>query len=96
MYLISFFSILNAAGDKGKGKKCLSPLENSDSGISDEEDNKRPHTPKRQTKFPPPKFSKNQSMGTPAKDPRNRVRAIGISKNKKKYFQQSYKHKISS
>ncbi|XP_026521449.1 origin recognition complex subunit 1 [Notechis scutatus] len=64
-------SIFNAARDKGKGKKCLSPLETSDSDSSDEEDHKRLHTPKRQTKFTPPKFSKNQSMGTPAKDPRN-------------------------
>lgn len=84
MYLISFFSVLNAAGDKGKGKKCLSPLETSDSDSSDEEDNKRLHTPKRQTKSTPLKFSKNQSRGTPAKDPRNSVRATGISKNKKK------------
>ncbi|XP_032074090.1 origin recognition complex subunit 1 isoform X2 [Thamnophis elegans] len=63
--------ILNPARDEGKGKKCLSPLETSDSDSSDEEDNKKLHTPKRQTKFIPPKFSKNQSMGTPAKDPRN-------------------------
>uniref|UniRef100_A0A8C5WP57 Origin recognition complex subunit 1 n=1 Tax=Laticauda laticaudata TaxID=8630 RepID=A0A8C5WP57_LATLA len=64
-------SIFNAARDKGKGKRCLSPLETSDSDSSDEEDHKRLHTPKWQTKFTPPKFSKNQSMGTPAKDPRN-------------------------
>ncbi|KAG8132408.1 hypothetical protein E2320_010269 [Naja naja] len=64
-------SILNAVRDKGEGKKCRSPLETSDSDRNDEEDNKRFHTPKRQTKFTPPKFSKNQSMGTPAKDPRN-------------------------
>ncbi|XP_026562764.1 origin recognition complex subunit 1 [Pseudonaja textilis] len=64
-------SIFNAVRDKGKGKKCLSPLETSESDSSDEEDHERLHTPKRQTKFTPPKFSKNQSMGTLAKDPRN-------------------------
>ncbi|XP_058035214.1 origin recognition complex subunit 1 [Ahaetulla prasina] len=63
--------ILNAAGDNGKAKKYLSPLETTDSESDDEEDNKRIHTPKRQTKSTPPKFSKNQSRGTPAKDPRN-------------------------
>ncbi|XP_039175980.1 origin recognition complex subunit 1 [Crotalus tigris] len=62
--------ILNRAEDKSKGKKCPSPLETSDSDSSDEEDNKILHTPKRQTKFTP-KFSKNQSMGTPTKDSRN-------------------------
>uniref|UniRef100_A0A670XSI5 Origin recognition complex subunit 1 n=1 Tax=Pseudonaja textilis TaxID=8673 RepID=A0A670XSI5_PSETE len=59
--------IFNAVRDKGKGKKCLSPLETSESDSSDEEDHERLHTPKRQTKFTPPKFSKNQSMGTLSK-----------------------------
>lgn len=82
MCVIYFFSVLNAAEDKSKGKKCSSPLETSDSDNSDEEDNKILHTPKRQTKSTP-KFSKNQSMGTPTKDSRNTVRTIGISKNTK-------------
>ncbi|XP_063154018.1 origin recognition complex subunit 1 [Candoia aspera] len=62
--------ILSATGDKGKDKKCLTPLESSDSKSSDEEDIKMLHTPKRQTKFTP-KVSKNQSIGTPTKVPRN-------------------------
>ncbi|XP_070602008.1 origin recognition complex subunit 1 isoform X2 [Erythrolamprus reginae] len=64
--------ILNATGGKGKGKKCLSPCETSDSDSSDEEeDNQRPPTPKRQIKSTPLEFLKKQSTGTPTKDPRN-------------------------
>ncbi|KAM6456446.1 origin recognition complex subunit 1 isoform 2-T3 [Liasis olivaceus] len=61
---------LNTAGDKGKDKKCLTPLGSSDSDSSDDEDIKMLHTPKKQTKLTP-RVSKNQSIGTSAKDSRN-------------------------